>query len=637
MATKTPASSHGHHFPGLSVSSQPSSTPFAAAAIHDELLKLDSPAAALINSIAQAGMTPLTGGPDGLGLGSQPNASTSRGAQPARSPEAERLHKVSDAVEKLKRRVIGRGITRDGIERVARLHGLEALWDEDNLIIAGTVVEIEINFSSENRNAAKDLSLKFNYDDEVHVQSAGADVLRTQAGLQAQQGQPVNDMEDFARNIQYLAQLDQIDVKPNCFQLVTNLYESFREIWDEEKKRMHWRDELQQIRQGAVGRPNMDRAPELGLTVDYWIKPEALSRNPKQDLNTQRGDYAQGVWRQRIYCEPGAPSMRSARRWVTEKVLTDGPPGHNVLDAQDAVYKPDWHDPATGLGLTTTTVKSESTMEVDKLSSDGPQTLNVHFTSDLLPEVLLPLNALSRLNNAEVIMVEIDATKASTFERALQRMRNRKLKQADDGMIESRWDRDVPFLESDGSISHKRHAYKLYANPQEAELWCYPVNKVKFSHPRQLAELLPLVRQHIVVWSLLETLVAQPPSDPKTVQQRQSQSKETKGVIKRSNRHKGSNAATKNDSLNVDITVDVMSDVSKVRMELFVPLLSKHGASTKLLHLALQVLLNGVVQVVGIDGLGDHDMEGLKMKVGKMITATEDLGLVVQWLQMRAA
>src|SRR5690242_10731771 len=50
---RTPASGHGHHghSHNLSTSSYPSSTPMAAPAIVDDMLALNSPAAALIASL----------------------------------------------------------------------------------------------------------------------------------------------------------------------------------------------------------------------------------------------------------------------------------------------------------------------------------------------------------------------------------------------------------------------------------------------------------------------------------------------------------------------------------------------------------------------------------------------------------
>lgn len=642
-ATKTPASTHGH-FPGLSASSQPSSTPLAAAAIHDELLNLNSPATALINSIAQNGLTPLGGGQDGLGISAQGQLGAVRDGQLARTPAEERLHRVQQAIDSLKSKVVGRGITRDGIERIGRLHGFEALWDEDNLVIAGNMVEIEITFESAPRDMVRDLSFKLNYDEDQHVQREGTAILKAQAGVTTQAGQQqANSLLDFANNIQYLAQLDPIDVKPNSFQLVENLYQTFQDIWKEEKERMQWRNGLHHLRKGSLGLPNRDRTPELGLTVGYWCKEHPSHEDATTadaDLPPSLGQQPD-LWKAKISCEAGLPFLNGSKDWVSPKILTDGQPGQNVLDASDSSYKPEWRDFSAGMGIKAD-AKDESAMDTDKAQTSLPQTLHVHFTCQLQPEVLLPLNAIGRFN-AEVNMIDVDPQKALTYPRALQKARSSKFGRSDESEAEPRWSRRLPVVNDQGHLTYREQSYRLYSSSQDTELWCYPVSTLKFNHPRQLAETLPVLRQYVVVWSMLKVLVMTPSTTVASAQPLRV--KGEKRIFKRSNKpSKDATDSTGTDSstLNVDILLDVLTDAPKARIELFAPL-SKGGSggngakpASSMLHLTILVAPGGLVQVTTVDGLGDADLTGLKTKLGKMLSASEDPGIVLQWLVDRA-
>ncbi|ETN38044.1 uncharacterized protein HMPREF1541_07667 [Cyphellophora europaea CBS 101466] len=638
-ATKTPASTHSH-IHGLGVASQPSSTPLAAAAIHDELLNLNSPAAALINAIAQNGLTPLGNGAEGLGISAQGGVGTGRDGQSTRAPAEERIQRLQQAIDSLRSKVVGRGITRDGIERVARLHGFEALWDEDNLVIAGNVVEIEITFDSVLRDNVKDLSLKFNYNEEQHVQKEGTAILKAQSGVRTAEdiGQ-AKDLSDFADNIQYLAQLDPIDVKPNPFQLVSNLYQSFQDIWKEEKRRMHWRSRLQHLRKGALGISNMDHAPELGLTLGFWHEPGAASDAGEDETSDSPPSLGseEGLWKGKISCEAGLPSLYLSKDWIGSKILTEGQAGQNVLDASDTSYRPDWTEFTNGLAIKSGE-KEDTDMETEKPQDAMPQSLNVHFTFNLRPEVLLPLAVMSRLNS-EISMVDIDPQKASTYHRVLQRARSRKLGRSEEAEVDTRWSRNLACIDSQGQLSYQGHSYKLYSAAPDSELWCYPISKLRFNHPRQIAEILPLLRQHVVVWSMLEKLVTQPAATTKVPERPKVE--DGKRVFKRSNKvPAGGNANGGSDStsLNIDIMLDVLSDPSKVRLELFAPLKRSGGHKIRelMLHVSILVKAGGVVEVTNLDGFDNGDLPGLRTKLSKMLTATVDIGMVLHWLLDKA-
>ena len=614
-AVKTPASAHGHAH-NVSVSSHPSSTPLAQNAIRDELLNLDSPAAALINSIAS--------GQDGLGITTTPQAGPARDGQVQRSPEAERIHRLQQVVSSLRTKMVGRGVTREGVERVARIQGFEALWDEDNLTIAGNIVELEINFDPLLKDKVTDLVLKLNTTDgESHVQQEATTVIKGDFGIEdtSASGSFTQDLGDFSLNVQYLAQLDRINTTPNAFEIVGGLYKAFRDIWDEEKKRMKWRHDTHHLCKGSIGRPTLDRKPRLGVCLDYW-------RTQHDDDATTATESAgkvscSSLMGARISCEAGAPSMPSSLEWLSPEVLQPGQP-ENVLDSSDHLQRPAW-------------VNSSQSIEAE-LGTDPQKSLDAHFLCSLEPVILVPLNTALRMN-AEQDVFEINQRNAIVYPRALQNTRNEILKPPRLDTVESRWSRRVP--SRNGEI--KTQSYALYSAAQGAELWFYPVSRMKFSHPRRLTSILPVVRQYAVLWTLLRNLVIGPA--PASQSDELSKSPDKRRVTKRSNAKpngvhlvNGSLSTLHSaSSLNVDISLDVMSDPTVCKLEIFAPLpdASTSKRTGSFVHLTVALRPDGAINVPELSGLSDKDTATLRSKVSRMLSATEDIGMVLEWLVER--
>ena len=78
-----------------------------------------------------------------------------------------------------------------------------------------------------------------------------------------------------------------------------------------------------------------------------------------------------------------------------------------------------------------------------------------------------------------------------------------------------------------------------------------------------------------------------------------------------------------------------MSDPTTCKLEIFVPLPVESVLKrvTAFVHLSVLVLPNGVIDVSEVSGTSsDQDTTSLKARVGKMLSVTEDIGMVVEWL-----
>ncbi|OQV02558.1 hypothetical protein CLAIMM_07739 [Cladophialophora immunda] len=655
-AVKTPASAHGHH---VSVSSQPSSTPLAATAVHDDLLALNSPAAALINSLGTTGLTPLGSGAEGLGISTALPGGPVRPAHPPVNPEVERLHRAELVVGLLKSRVGGHGITRDGVERIAQLQGFTTLWDDDNLTIAGNCVDLEINFEAGGRDDVRDVSLKLNISDgvsdneEPQFQEHGTQVIKGNLqNLAAVDEAPRwRSLDAFAANLQYLSQLDRIESGTPCFNAVGDLYNAFQTIWNAEKERFKGRASRQHLRQGAVGRPVMDRKPRLGLALDYWTSPDEPSQKPEAVDNDMIDD-ATNLYTARISCEPGLPSTAITKQWVSDRVLIEDPEA--MLDVENEKWKPDWQDP----GQDSVGSDPLTKVEADDAAADKPTdvvsgVLDMHFSCTLEPEIYLPINVAANLN-VEIDMVDIKQELALTYQAALRKHFNGA---GVDGVRQERWLRVLPIPDDKASGRMRRHSYALQSSQHAPPLWCYPVRHLKFNHPKQVAAVLPVLRQYAVVWGILRSLVeyedsAQQASPLRTTQSNGMQSSEvTRRPLKRTNKKspgsdlddlaKPNGGLDPDQPLPIDVNMDVLSDISKARLDVYIPLRGPLGRVQKIpfIFLSLNICPGGGIEVRDLRGIDKDGMDSGsgRSKIIRILEATEDIGLTVEWLLEQAA
>ncbi|KAL2441529.1 hypothetical protein ABEF95_015345 [Exophiala dermatitidis] len=649
-AVKTPASVQGHTH-GVSVSSQPASTPAAAAALHDDLLALNSPAAALIASIGQTGMTPMPSGGDGLGISTSLQSNSGRGPVAPANPELERVQRAHLVADILKTKVAGHGTTREGVERIAKLQGFTTLWDDENLTIAGNAVDLEVIFDARERDRVTDVSLKLNTSEteEPELQESGSEILKDNLRpLHTVNGPPQwTDLNTFEANLQYLSQLDRIEGGAPCFEAVNGLYDAFQKIWNAEKERFSGRTARQGPSRSAVGRPFIDRKPVLGLGLDYWCTRQDLQEEALNGNGEHHDDPSSHLYTARISCEPGPPSTVLTSRWVSGDVLV--PVSQTVGDMEAEKLMPDWQDPAQDAhGLNTSDKTDSGEANGDKPAGSPPTLLDMHFVSCLEPEVYLPLNIAAHLN-ADLPMVELKQELTVTYQTALQKHFNAN-HTGSASASQERWPRSLPTL---GEKPPRQHSYALHSAQHAAVLWCYPVKQLKFNHPRQLAAVIPVLRQYALLWSVLRSLVdygvvQQDTVSESAVSPAQARSSSEAGPVKRSNaktqRSKldsllnPDRTVTEIDILPVDLSLDVISDISKAKLDLIVPL---SGPPSKMrqspfVSVSLEFCPGGDIHVPTIRGVQFNDESKLKDKIIRVLTATEDLGLLVEWLLEQA-
>ncbi|KAK5057665.1 hypothetical protein LTR84_011666 [Exophiala bonariae] len=651
-AVKTPASNHGHTH-HVSVSSQPSSTPLTTTAIHDDLLNLTSPAAALMASLGPTGMTPLGTGADGLGISSNGHDQAVRGGIPPVSAEVERFQRAEWIANLLKSRVAGRGITREGVERIAQLQGFNTLWDDDNLTIAGNAVDLELNFESLNRDVVKDVSLKLSNSEheEPQLQENGTKVLKQNLSwpLSGDHSLPWASLSSFESNLHYLRQVDQIEDGASCFNVINTLSHSFKQIWDAEKQKLNWHHHLSHIRRGAIGKPFRDRGARLGLSLDYWVRKEQLGASSTDDEIVMKPD---DLYTIQISCESDPNPTLLPRNWLSEQVLSEQPQAASILEADGDLLMPEWQDPSSdGNGSNDLSRSDQGNTTGDKSAPSLPSMVNMHFVCSLSPQVYLPLNAAAGLSLG-FPMLDLNQESTVTYQKALHDHFNKGKPNVHDEVAEERWSRDLFFATGESGNGNRRHSYALHSAQNAAPLWCFPVTSLNFTHPRQLAAALPVLRQYALLGNILQSLVEFPSSGDADQKGKSSfgepreMSPVHRRTVKRSNVKSGSQTlpiltqrnghSLDREALPIDISLDVISDPSRARLDLFIPLKGTlHKKRRKpFIYLSLEVCSGGSIEVRSLQGVqaSDSDDTLLKQRVARVLATTEDIGIVVEWL-----
>ena len=672
-AAKTPAS-HSHN---VSTSSQPSLTPIPATNTAEEPHSLTPNPASLIANLTGPLFTPTLAGQDGLGIANIPVEGQALHPTTIRNPVAERAHRLKEIVSLLKTRVAGHGITRQGIERVAECNGFELLPDGNKTSVLGHhCVDLELTFDTVELDKVTHVELKLNKTqpqegvetrpEDFEPQQTASELLLGNLTQPLDRDSPWGDLNDFSANLNYLGQLERLSTKVNCFGAIRGLYETFQSIWEEEKRKLTWRNDLHHVCRGAVGRTKMDSGRKLGLSVGYWRARQELGEDGEGEDSRDTSPESK-TWTAQVGCEFGGPSISPSFAWIGDEILLSESVDHVENPTDHPVSIPAWKNAAP-------------TMD-DELGDDSIDKLldtpNVRFLCTLDPPVYLPLNVLLLLNS-DSQSIEIDQPKMVPYHHIVR-------KTGANGVAATsqlpdtapRVVRKLLMPSPDGVSRHRSHSCTLYA---DQPFWCYPLDKFSFNHPKQFVDKLPFLRQYARLWQLIGNIFLLEDSVPETTQKDHPiqistwangitkpngstvKVRSNRALVKRSNRealkpragnNQNTGPATKppDHDVNMDITISLDTNVNianpselihsnKVRLNISIPL----SNPARFFTFYVDVGLNGELSAGstdpkwlgsgqgGMEGDGDRDREGLMKKMTRVLEISEDLGVLVEWV-----
>ncbi|KAL2855218.1 mediator of RNA polymerase II transcription subunit 1-domain-containing protein [Aspergillus pseudodeflectus] len=708
-STRTPSVSGHLHSNHHAPSSNQYATPLAVTAENDNAISFSSPSALLALG-AYGGISPspvvhdaLVGsgindgdiqalGMPGLKLGN------------ARDNDEERRRHIEEVVQLLRARVAGRGVSREGIERLGSLERFESIWQDDNLNIAGNFVDLEIEFHR-GQNVVKDVSLQY-------VTPEATDGGRREEATAVLKGDLVQSTEDgergswkrldnFHKNLHWLARLDKLSEEVNCFEAIEGLYASLKRLWNEESSQNKFSGEYEHLCNGWIGRPSLHRGGRMGLWLDYWLprarvmdrkhqkSPDAMvtDQTPEHSAGDE-SKYPNGDWRIAIECEEGYPSLRVSKDWLGSEVFTvvnnngDAPSSNEPNESGVTVVN--WADPPPTL---TGNQGSSGGMDLDSgmLGSSSP---NRRFVARMVPPIDIPILAAAEIYRhlgmqmpQDFKMLSYDGLLAPGWS-PLPAVGALGLDHEDPTQTGRKRSRiSVQSVDENGKPTIKRHSYTF--QPFES-VGARTVKDLAFSHPRQLADILPTLRQYAFLANLIRNTfpVASKHEAGKAPEQIQKQSPEKdkakcnitilsnenpnekklnmllglqqqEGVKSEEGQVDGE--TTPSDELKVDVTLRTQLGQAPMIMLLFAIDRPPSSDSTSddlfltKVSISFEVGLNGRVSMVEVTGLLDDEdnsandanvntqaadapTQQLQSKLAQVLETSQDIGILVEWV-----
>ncbi|KAJ5779652.1 hypothetical protein N7457_007372 [Penicillium paradoxum] len=699
---RTPTGSGPGHAHQTSVSSHQYATPLAATSGVDDPVNFTSPSALLALG-GYAGISPSPVIHDGLvGAGMNENDIQNLGMQGiklgvARDNDEEQRHRIEEVVQLLRARVSGRGISREGVERLSRLEGFESIWQGDNLNIAGNFVDLEIDFYA-GLDVVKDVSLRYatpEYTEGVRREEATAVLKRTlaQSPEDAECGK-WRSLQEFHENLHWLAKLDKLSQEVNCFEALENLEENFKRIWMEENKNGKHGGEYQHLCAGVLGRPTMHKGSRIGLGLQYWIEQakvlDAKSNLPSSDAMEIDPQHDQGSkdelddqersWTVMIECEEGYPSLRISKEWVGNEPFTAGE-STEALPSNGAAGSVNWLDPPQTVRLTH---GNHDPMALDSsmLESSPP---NRRFVGKLEPALDVPILAASEIYR-HLGMTLPQEFKMITYD-ALLVSESSPLTSPDSSPQIGRRKRrmSVRGVDSKGEKYTKQHNYTFQTFES---ITGRTIRDLPFSHPRQLSDILPILRQYAVLANLIrKTWKFQKPPPPPIQAQDLFVGQDGPIILNNDDPNQdrlnmmlglnsldetssiGTVAGTSTlsfdgrsprqlskDGVKVDVTLRIQLGQAPALMLLITdqsereesPQASQSTEPSTQIAICFEVGLNGRISVVETAGFvdgeqgGDTEMQGMdnsdsdlqdvQKKIARVLEVSQDLSILVEWV-----
>lgn len=499
-STKTPTASGSGHGHQISVSSSHQyATPLAVSNAIDDPVNFSSPSALLaLSGYTGIGISPSPAAHDALvGPGMNVNDIQNLGMQGlklgvGRDGDQEQKHRIEEVVQCLRARVAGRGVSREGVERLSRLEGFESIWQDNDINIAGNFVDLEIEFHA-GQEVVKDVSLRYatpDYTEGERREEATA-VLKRNLVQSPRDGETGNwkSLQGFYENLQWLAKLDKLSQEVNCFEALEGLEENFKRIWAEEGKTNKYGGDYQHLCSGIIGRPSMHKGSRIGLGLEYWVEQAKVldTKHAKKQSDSMAIDGEaldledqERMWSVMIECEEGYPSLRISKEWVKSEVFTAGEKtaASSSDEADDSI---DWLDPPPTMRISHGNHPDPMALDSSMLESSPP---NRRFVARLEPPLVVPFLTAAEIHRHLVLSAPVFK---STYDWLL--VSDQTTPEASPQSNRRKRRMSVHAVDKAGASYTKQHNYTFQAFDQSPG---YTIRELPFSHPRQLADILPV-------------------------------------------------------------------------------------------------------------------------------------------------
>lgn len=512
-------------------------------------------------------------------------------------------------------------VSEEGIARISRRVGFandidaEKLTPEEkerkvgnrSIAAAGNAVVVEIELKSHiprNVQISYSVTGKALEEQAVKANKILLDDLKTKDGVGLQ-----TDLGRFERNLERLAKLDRLSSGGiNCFAALSGMYASLERLYKQELEAAKAEvtapagdaevRAAEEVMSRKSGRPVIHENGRLGLALDYWPADRHSTSSSVLSLDMEVESAPAGLF----------PSLRVSDTWLPD-------PLELSKDETIGTTIP-WQEPPP-------TLLQASTGD-DNIVSDGqPKLPDLRFVAKLDPPFVVPyavaMNILGSLGLSQPPMISMPPSQYASI-----LLDSPATNAAQQGTPFSTTGQREVLSRHDGQEKTVLQEYTLETAKAEYGI---RLENLPFSHPRNIVELLPTLRQ----WAFLSQLLkgtfrtAQAKDVIAGVNKRAINGQTTLDNILAPDDHDLS-ALTRN-----PVTIALITSPTPT-LNLTFPT----AADNELVSVNVQILPNAVVVITSHDGLlpanGDNASETLR-KLAKALQICGDLGLWVEWVR----
>ncbi|XP_014556967.1 hypothetical protein COCVIDRAFT_37483 [Bipolaris victoriae FI3] len=512
------------------------------------MMSYDSPAVLnMLNDVASSGMGGVGMGISMSGLGMSNLGMTASAT--GRADEAERSRRLREIID-----IIGKKpgrVSEEGLLALCDRIGISYEKHMDDAgtwsLLIGDEALCDVTFKNDE---IVSVNLQTGLDDsrpDLNFGAAGSEILvRSLRPLPGQSKFNVT-LERFSENLEKLLALDKLGSSQNggisCYNAIAGIYTSLRKLFDHEKKlelAKRAPDERYRIYKAErevlckkSGRPRFNGGSCLGLSLEYWMDsrwvipktaPEVQEKGKeKMDASSQESpsypedDYWSNnkMYSLTIECEASPSALytpiRISNEWISdqvEKSMDSNDASHleNILMNTSSI---DWLEPKP-----TYLEAPEQTDDAMNLDSAAGRLPNVRFVAKFNPPLVVPYAVHMQLYQTVGIEPRNDDLRPTTFVGLALRPG-----EVDPGMSGATGESTHEIRSShlalskdiNGNYEQHRHNMSLYVPKLE---YSRTLESLPFSHPKQLVEILPVLRQYAHVTTLLRKSFYEAPQKP---------------------------------------------------------------------------------------------------------------------------
>ncbi|KAI0150969.1 mediator of RNA polymerase II transcription subunit 1-domain-containing protein [Pestalotiopsis sp. NC0098] len=426
-----------------------------------------------------------------------------------RSDEDDRKRRMNAIVAMIKAGGTGR-VSNEGLERLARSIGLECLWEDNiaggpkskTLFIAGTGLTLEIIITN---HVVENVQLMYPEGCAPSVQEhvgRAADVLLSDLKLQPGEWALTKTLERFSPNLERIAAPDRLSVLPtlNCYDAIDGIYQSLLKIfnWDVTKlkddPKMQGRSE-DYVKVAALctrhGCPQMHVRGRIGLSLDYWKEWRRLHKTTIETTEEE----GPKTWSLMIECAPknnlAYMPIRVSHQWVSDNIEKAATAEDMMLSNGGPIL--DWQEPENILVPAGAGEKPEGSIGPD------PGLPDVIFMAVFDPPLIVSSGVAAQIYS--IAGIQQPGVSSSTFDALVFPIPQGVAYDPTESRIITH---TQPIMLSTAAKSGTRKI-RLHRNTLNTDRAVYGelLTRVPFQHPRQLLEMLPVLRQYAFLSSLL--------------------------------------------------------------------------------------------------------------------------------------